>query len=65
MFFKQIFSKVKSANFVSEDKSMRSWQWKKIIGLGLSIFVLSVSSVGLTGCDVAEEGEGLEQEEDD
>lgn len=45
---------------------MKNWQWRKIVGLGLSIFVLSVSSVGLTGCDVAEEeGGGLEQEEDD
>ena len=41
--------------------------WKKIIGVGLSVFVLSLGSVGLTGCEVEEEGvetEELEVEED-
>ena len=43
--------------------------WKKIIGVGLSVFVLSLGSVGLTGCEAGEdevetETEELEVEED-
>lgn len=45
-----------------------SWNWKKTVGIGLSVFALLTSSVGLTGCDIAgeveQEGEKLEQEED-
>ena len=46
---------------------MKNTSWKKIIGVGLSIFVLSLGSVGLTGCDAGEdeiETEELEVEED-
>ena len=44
--------------------------WKKIIGVGLSVFVLSLGSVGLTGCEAGEDEveetdtEELEVEED-
>jgi hypothetical protein len=41
---------------------MKSWNWKKAIGIGLSVFVLVIGSVGLTGCEVGEE---TEQEDDD
>ena len=49
---------------------MKSSSWKKIIGMGLSIFVLTLGSVGLTGCETGEEAEGeleeeVEIEEDD
>ncbi len=37
--------------------------WKKIIGVGLSVFVLSLGSVGLTGCEAEEEVEIEETEE--
>lgn len=46
---------------------MKSSNWKRIIGLGLSVFVLFVGSVGLTGCETEEEGVGEEaplEEED-
>ena len=45
--------------------------WKKTIGLFLSVFVLSLGSVTLTGCDSGEEveiesgGEEVEIEEED
>ena len=41
--------------------------WKKIIGVSLSVFALFVSSVGLTGCETEEEEietEELEIEEE-
>lgn len=41
---------------------MKSFNWKKTVGLVLSIFVLFFGSVGLTGCEVG--GEGEEQEEE-
>ena len=41
---------------------MTSSNWKRIIGLGLSGFLLFVGSVGLTGCETGGEEE-LEQEE--
>lgn len=44
---------------------MKSLNWKKIVGVGLSVFVLTLGSVGLTGCETAGEGEGQELEEDD
>ena len=51
---------------------MINFNWKKTIGLFLSIFVLSLGSVTLTGCDAGEEeveiesgGEEIEIEEDD
>ena len=46
---------------------MKNSNWKKIIGVGLSVFVLSLGSVGLTGCETGEEEietEELEIEED-
>ena len=44
---------------------MKNFNWKRTVGLALSIFVLFIGSVGLTGCEVEGEGEGIEQEEDD
>lgn len=47
--------------------TMKNLNWKKIIGVSLSVFVLSLGSVGLTGCDAGEEEvetEELEVEED-
>lgn len=46
-------------------KVIESPQWKRFIGLGLSIFILFIGSVGLSGCSAGEEveQEGLEQEE--
>lgn len=43
---------------------MKNYSWRKTVGLVLSVFVLLVGSVGLTGCEAPEEGEGLEQEEE-
>ncbi|MBE9047923.1 hypothetical protein IQ255_26620 [Pleurocapsales cyanobacterium LEGE 10410] len=43
---------------------MKTINWRRIIGLGLSVFALSIGSVGLTGCETGEEvEEELEQEE--
>lgn len=39
---------------------MKSLGWKRIVGVGLSVFALFIGSVGLTGCETGEE---LEQEE--
>ena len=39
---------------------MKSFKWKKLMGLGLSVFVLFVGSVGLTGCEVETEGDAEE-----
>jgi|GEM_PF-3846485 len=39
-------------------------KWKKFMGLGLSLFALSVGSVGLTGCEVEPQGEAEELGED-
>lgn len=36
---------------------MKSTNWKKIIGVSLSVFALSLGSVGLTGCEAGEEAE--------
>lgn len=36
---------------------MKSSNWKRIFGLGLSVFVLFVGSVGITGCETGEEVE--------
>ena len=53
---------------------MKSFNWKKNVGLVLSIFVLFFGSVGLTSCEAGGEGEEpeeleqegeLEQEDDD
>lgn len=40
---------------------MKSINWKRIIGVGLSVFALFIGSATLTGCETGEEG--LEQEE--
>lgn len=39
---------------------MRSSNWKKTIGLGLSVFALLIGSAGITGCET--QGGGGEQE---
>ena len=39
---------------------MRSLNWKKYVGLGLSIFALFFGTVGLTGCEVEKEGDAEE-----
>jgi len=39
-------------------------KWKRFMGLGLSLFALSVGSVGLTGCEVEQDGEAEELGED-
>ena len=39
---------------------MKSPNWKRTVGLGLSVFVLLVGSVGLTGCETEE---GADQQE--
>lgn len=45
---------------------MKNLGWKKIIGVGLSVFVLLIGSVGLTGCEVeGEEPETPLEEGDD
>ena len=44
---------------------MKEFNWKKSIGLALSVMVLLVGSMGLTGCETGEEveEEGVELEE--
>ena len=42
---------------------MEKINWKKIIGVGLSVFALSLGSVGLTGCEAGEEAEEVEVED--
>ena len=46
---------------------MKNPNWKKFVGVGLSVFVLSLGSVGLTGCETGEEveTEELEVEEEE
>ncbi len=39
---------------------MKNFKGQKLIGLALSIFVLFVGSVGLTGCEVESEGDAEE-----
>ena len=41
-----------------------SFNWKRLIGLGLSAFALSFGAVGLTGCEVEEQGDAEELGED-
>ncbi len=43
---------------------MRSFKWKRLMGLGLSVFALSIGSVGLTGCEVETQGDAEELGED-
>ena len=43
---------------------MKSFKLKKLISLGLSIFVLSVGSFGLVGCEVEPQGDAEELGED-
>ena len=49
---------------VEEQDLMKSSQWKKFVSLGLSVFALSIGSIGLTGCEVEPEGEAEELGED-
>ena len=44
---------------------MKNSRWQKIIGLGLSVFLLFVGSVGLTGCETGGEETEVEVEEED
>ncbi|MDJ0592009.1 MAG: hypothetical protein QNJ72_18800 [Pleurocapsa sp. MO_226.B13] len=41
---------------------MKNIKWNKIIGLGLCVFALSVTSATLTGCEAGEQE--IEQEEE-
>lgn len=43
---------------------MKSLNWKRLMGLGLSIFALSIGSVGLIGCEAEPDGEAEELGED-
>ena len=43
---------------------MKSFKAKKLMGLGLSLFALSIGSVGLTGCEVEPQGDAEELGED-
>jgi len=44
---------------------MRYFNWKRLVGIGLSAFALFIGSVGLTGCEVeTQEGEAEELGED-
>ncbi len=43
---------------------MKNYNWRKTVGLVLSVFVLLAGSVGLTGCEVETEGEAEELGED-
>lgn len=43
---------------------MKSFKWKRLMSLGLSVFALSIGSIGLTGCEVEPEGDAEELGED-
>ena len=43
---------------------MRNFEWKRLMGIGLSVFALSVGSIGLTGCETQADGEAEELGED-
>ncbi len=43
---------------------MKSFKWKRLMGLGLSFFVLSIGAVGLAGCEVEGQGDAEELGED-
>ncbi|MEL6578141.1 MAG: hypothetical protein AAFQ14_00200 [Cyanobacteria bacterium J06621_12] len=43
---------------------MKSFNWKRLMVLGLSVFVLTIGSVSLTGCEVESEGDAEELGED-
>lgn len=43
---------------------MKSFKWKRWISLGLSVFALSIGSVGLVGCEAEPDGEAEELGED-
>ena len=47
-----------------EDKYMKNFEWKRLIGIGLSVFALSVGSIGLTGCEAEPDGGAEELGED-
>ena len=43
---------------------MKNFKWKRLMSLGLSVFALSIGSVGLTSCETEPEGEAEELGED-
>ena len=43
---------------------MRNFEWKRLIGIGLSVFALSLGSIGLTGCEAEPDGPAEELGED-
>ena len=43
---------------------MRNFEWKRLIGIGLSVFALSLGSIGLTGCEAESDGAAEELGED-
>lgn len=43
---------------------MMNFKWKRLMGLGLSLFALSIGTIGLTGCETEPEGEAEELGED-
>ena len=47
-----------------ENKFMKSIKLKRLMGLGLSLFALSIGSVGLIGCEAEGDGEAEELGED-
>jgi hypothetical protein len=49
---------------VKRYKLMKSFKWKRLMGLGLSFFVLSIGAVGLTGCETEGQGDAEELGED-
>ena len=43
---------------------MKNFEWKRLIGIGLSVFALSIGSIGLTGCEAESDGGAEELGED-
>ena len=42
---------------------MKSYSWKRLLSIGLSVSTLFIGSAVLTGCETGEvEGEGIEEE---
>ena len=70
MFVSVFLGQIKITNFsdlTEEYKIMKSFNWKKLVGLGLSVFTLFIGSVTLTGCEAEQEEdvEELEEETED
>ena len=67
MFIAIVLRKIKLTNFiilVMGKRLMKSFEWKRLIGIFLSIFALSVGSVGLVGCEAESDGAAEELGED-